>query len=190
MKELPATTQRELTSLSRAINAREETIQAKLRHAVIAINETLAEALLQGADLIKSKALCKSGDWQTWLAVSCPKLSGRRARRYMCLAAKAGNAEVAAELEEADSLRAALAICDMEGEETEATEPKRWPAYQEGVLRISKLRSFIDRNPIESWPAEGIEKAKAELEAIARLFWPAKFGRLDHATPEKKSIFF
>jgi hypothetical protein len=168
----------ELVTLARRINSREETIQQLRRRTVGCVNETLCEVLLQGQDLLEMKARCRRGDWTHWLRVNCPTVGLRSAQRYMALAAHGSGGE----LQEADSLRAALSLCNLEGE-AEKTEPKRWPAYQETILRISKLRGYVERNPIKAWPKEGIEKAQEELEPIARELWPDKFTMGNGPTP-------
>jgi hypothetical protein len=160
----------ELVTLARRINGREETIEEMRKRTVKSVNETLCEVLLQGSDLIESKARCKHGTWLHWLRVNCPKVSERHAQRYMALASKAPTMQ----LEEADSLRMALALCNLEGAETNEA-PRRWPAYQETILRISRLCCYVERNPIQSWPQEGLAKAKEVLEPLARVFWPDRF---------------
>jgi hypothetical protein len=159
----------ELATLARAINSREETIEELRSRTVKGINETLCEVLLQGSDLIDSKSRCPHGTWLHWLRVNCPLVSERRAQRYMCLASKAPTIQ----LEEADSLRMALALCNLEGGSSES--PKRWPAYQETILRISRLWCYVEKNPIKEWPQEGLDKAKQVLEPLARVFWPERF---------------
>lgn len=163
----------ELANLARRINGREQAIEAMRLRTIKSVNETLCEVLLQGQDLIKSKAHCHHGAWLYWLAANCPKISLRRAQRYMSLADKA---ESIPNLREADTLRAALALCDLEGESSDDKKARGWPAYQEAILRLSKLRGYVDRNPIQSWPREGLEKFREDLEPIARSLWPERFG--------------
>ncbi len=160
----------ELSTLARRINGREQNIEEMRKRTVNSVNETLCEVLLQGGDLIEFKARCQHGSWLVQLRANCPKLSQRRAQRYMALASKAPNIQ----LEEADSLRMALALCSLEGEEVNGT-PRRWPAYQETILRISRLWCYVEKNPINAWPQEGLEKAKEVLEPLARAFWPDRF---------------
>jgi len=77
-------------------------------------------------------------------------------------------------LAEATSLREAMVLCEMEGER-ERAEPKQWPPYLEAVGRLSKLVGYVDRFPVDTWPAEGLDKFRAELEPIATKLWPDKF---------------
>ncbi|HEV2210837.1 MAG TPA: hypothetical protein VG167_18850 [Verrucomicrobiae bacterium] len=160
-----------LQALSRRINDREDAIQVLRKRTVQSANDTLCEVLLQGQDLIEAKARCAHGLWLPWLRANCPKVSDRSAQRYMALAARAPEL---AQLKEAESLRAALALCDLEGE-TERQEPRRWPSWQEAILRVSKLRGYVEKNPITHWPAEGVEKFRQEFEPIARAIWPERF---------------
>jgi hypothetical protein len=160
-----------LVALARRINDREEAIEALRRQSVNKVNETLAEVLLQGQDLIEIKARCAHGNWQSWLRANCPKLSLRSAQRYMALAAKAPGVE---RLTESDSLRAALALCDLEGAD-QKSGPKQWPPYMEAIGRLSKLVGFVTRFPVTQWPDEGLDKFREELQPIAALLWPDRF---------------
>jgi len=163
--------QLELISLSRRINDREEVIESMCKRTLASVNETLCEVLLQGQDLIEMKARLPHGHWINWLRAHCPKLSIRRAQRYMALASRA---PVTAHLTEADSLRAALALCDLEGHQ-QHQDPKRWPAYLEAISRLSKLRAYVENNPIIKWPDEGLARFRVEFEPIAQQLWPDKF---------------
>lgn len=160
-----------LAKIAKRINEREENIQALKSRAVGAVNESLCEALFQGQDLLELKAKVAHGNWQNWLRANCPKLSLRTAQRYMALAAKAP--EIGS-LQEADSLRAALALCELEGAK-QGQSPKQWPAYIEATSRLNKLAGYLERNPLDAWPSEGIDKFRAELQPIAERLWPDKF---------------
>lgn len=170
----------QLTALARRIKSREETIEALRARTLQGVYQSLAEVVLQGEDLIKVKALCPHGNWLPWLRVNCPKLSERRAQRYMALARKAPRA---ADLSEADSLRSALALCDMEGDSSGPQQPKRWPPFMEAIGRLSKLVGFVNRFPITQWPSDGLDKFRDELKPVASLLWPERF---KDATPQNQ----
>ena len=161
----------DLVPYARRINDREKVIEELRAQTVGKANETLCEVLLQGQDLLKVKASLPHGSWLTWLRAHCPKLSERRAQRYMALAAKAPGT---AALSEADSLRHALALCDMEGEREQA-EPRQWPAYLEAIGRLTKLAGYVKKHPIEQWPQEGVERCREELLPLASALWPDRF---------------
>lgn len=158
-----------LHDLARRINDREAAIEQLRSRTCIAASEAVAEALLQGQDLIAAKAELKHGLWMDWLKAHCPK-SVRHAQRYMLLAR---NAPRVSYLDEADSIRGALMLCD--SVDKEQTESKRWPAYLEAINRTSKLVKFFDSNAFDSWPVEGVERLKEQWRPIAVKLWPDKF---------------
>ncbi len=161
----------ELITLARRINQREEAIELLKKKAIEGASEAVTEALLQGQDLIAAKARCAHGTWEAWIKVNCPKLSYRTAARYMALAAKLPRV---AELQAAGTLRAALALCELEGEQTKA-ESKQWPPYLEAIGRLSKVIGYVERHPIEQWPSEGRDKLREDLKPIVAALWPDKF---------------
>lgn len=171
-----------LTQLAKTINEREETIELAKTHTIKAAAAAVTEALLQGRELIQAKSLCPRGQWEAWLQMNCPRIGLRSAQRRMALAFQLPKNP---QLTEAGSLRAALALCEMEGLEKEQTEPRRWPPYLEAINRLGKLALYFDRFPIDKWPEVGVEKFKADLEPIARRLWPEKFAQ---TPPAKESI--
>jgi hypothetical protein len=171
-----------LDMLARQINGREQTIQALRKQTVKACNDAVCEVLLQGKDLIEAKGKVKHGEWEGWLQTHCPNISDRTARRYMALASRQTQIEG---LNEAASLRAALAICEMEGLDSgDGKEPKRWPAYLEALQRFDKFFGYFTKNPLDKWPEEGVEKLKAQLLPVVWRLW----GDGGPPTPGKESI--
>jgi hypothetical protein len=162
-----------VTELIPRINAREESIQNSKALTVKSCNESVALALEQGEDLVKAKRFCSHGSWADWLKGNCPKISERSARRYMGLAA---NRPRVADLEDAGSLRAALALCEMEGlGQTKEKDTKRWPPFLEALQRFDKFASYVMVNPVEEWPEEGREKLRELLQTIVEQLWPERF---------------
>lgn len=125
-----------LRALSKTINEREQTIaQLKLR-TVDSANQTIAEAMLQGQDLIRAKAITPHGLWLDWLAAHCPNISQQTASVYMRIAS---NYQHASSLDDVGSIRQAPALL-MDKDSGPSPEPKRWPAPIEGVRRLSLVR--------------------------------------------------
>jgi hypothetical protein len=157
-----------LDTLGRRIKDREEAIQLLKKQAIKDCNNAVCEALLQGQDLLEAKKLCGHGNFVEWLDTHCPELSARTAQRYMLLAA---NTTRVSHLEEAASIRAALALCEVE-EQAERREPKRWPAFLEAIQRFDKFCGYVHRNPLSAWPAEGLDKLREQMLPIAAALWP------------------
>jgi hypothetical protein len=174
MKFLPktdATRQRHLIELGREINDREEALQLLRSKTIESSNAWLCEVVLQGDALNKAKASLPHGMWIDWLRIHCPLISTRQANSYMLVAR---NFQRGTAVTEATSLRAALALCD-EAKTEKAKESKSWPAYLEALSRIAKFNRLLVREKLESWPAEGIAKLRAELTPMCRYLWPDRF---------------
>lgn len=161
----------ELVTLARVCNDRENTIALLASKTHASASEWLAEAILQGADLIAAKARLKHGQWLDWLKAHCPSIHYLKANRYMRLAENLSRVK---DLTEAGSLREALALCDAPVEPSKE-QSKQWPAYMEGIRRWSKLRNFIAAHPIKEWPPEGVECLREDVEPVARELWPERF---------------
>jgi hypothetical protein len=160
-----------LRTLSKAINDRETTIaQLKLR-TVDTANQTIAEAMLQGQDLIRAKAIIPHGLWLDWLAAHCPNISQQTASVYMRIAS---NYQRASSLDDVGSIRQALAMLMDKGGEP-ASEPKRWPAPIEGVRRLSLVMDYWTRTKFVEWPEENKDAARDVLLPAARQLWPDRF---------------
>jgi hypothetical protein len=158
----------ELFTIARRINDREKVIEQLRSKTETVASTVVAEALLQGCDLLAAKAQVKFGEWESWLRAHCPR-SIRNAQRYMRLAMN--HPRIA---EGTNSLRAALALCET-NEEHDKGEPKRWPAYIQAIGRLGKLSEFVEHNPISNWPVEGRDKFKEDLEPLARQLWPERW---------------
>lgn len=163
-----------LHAIARRINSREDTLEAIKGQAVGVANQAICEAMLQGQDLIAAKAECSHGDWCSWLAVHCPKVSRRTAKRYMALALKGPRV---AQIDQAQSLREAMALCEMEGMDSDVApkETKQWPPYMQALQRLARCLDVVTDNPITNWPGEGVDELRQQLQPIATQLWPERF---------------
>src|SRR5947209_15847615 len=104
----------DLQPLANRINKREEKIESLYQLTLRGAEQAVSEAILQGRDLSAFKESLKHGEWLKELRTRCPKISVRRAQRYMALASKAiTNAPTAAHLEGIKTLHAALVLWGM-----------------------------------------------------------------------------
>lgn len=51
----------------------------------------------------------------------------------------------------------------------------RWPPYMESLRRFARLKKVLDAQPIKTWPDDGIDRLRADIEPIARDLWPERF---------------
>lgn len=165
-----------LKSLARRIVQREQVIEAKRRQTMTAACETMAEIILQGADLIEAKSHQRHSQWLFWLTKHFPK-SAATAQRYMRIAA---NASRVTHLENG-SLRQALAILHCFPDESAAAAgpaPALAPVYDRLVFRLSKITALVQKNPIDDWPDQTRGQLKEQLEPIVRGLWPERFNEV------------
>ncbi len=160
----------ELVTIERGIKDREETIDKLRNLTACRANELLAEVLLQGQALIQAKASLNHGEWLPWLAIHFPK-TPQVAQAYMRLA----NAKHDLHLNASGSVRQALALLNEPEPASNGGKPQRWPSFLEGINRLSRFTGFITKNPIEAWPAEGLDQLREDLLPIASKLWPQKF---------------
>lgn len=156
-------------AIVRRINQREETLSLMLDLILGKAASFMGEVLLQGKDLLELKALVPHGEWENCLEENCPG-SIRSARSYMRLAAKP---ELAAAFIAAGSIRKALGL--LAEEESTHSQARRWPAYLEALGRLNKLIGFVERNPVQQWPKEGVEQMRADLLPLVTAIYPEKF---------------
>jgi hypothetical protein len=171
-KELTKIEQRDLHDLAKQINDRQQAIQKSKGQAFIAIGSTLTEAVLQGHDLIKAKAMVPHGLFMEWIKVNCPTIGYVEATRYMKLAANIARVK---DLDEAGSIRAALLLCEQAEINAGERPAKQWVPYLEGLYRFGKAVKFLRDEPVDQWPAEGQEQLRTELEPVAMVLWPERF---------------
>jgi hypothetical protein len=162
-----------LHELARRINQREQNIEQLKNQTVAQANAAVCEALLQGQDLIAAKAECRHGEWLDWCATYIPRLSLATVNRYMRVATVYLTKK---ELIGAESLRAALLLCqeDKPGDD-KPSEPRSWPAFQEGMGRAWKFVEYVRRYPIGQWPNDTVEALRDDLLPVAAQLWPEKF---------------
>lgn len=167
----------QLITLAREINEREKTITLLREKTVGNAGTWMCEVMLQGQALIHAKALVALGMWTDWLAINCSLISVRSVQRYMQLATRAANNP---EIEQADTLRRAMALCIEDVDAKPDPKPdaaKCWPPYLEALGRVSKFVGYVERFPVGLWPDEGREKLRGDLLPIVTLLWPDKFAQ-------------
>ena len=168
------TDEHNLHELAKAICERERTLLEFKDKAFSFASQAVAEALLQGQQLLKAKEIVPHGVWLEWLRANCPNVHERMAQRYMSLAL---NPTRVSDLERASSLRAALTLLCEPQENGGVHSPKQsWPEYLEGLYRFGKVLKFVTSHPIDRWPDEGRDKLRSDLEPVARSLWPERWG--------------
>ncbi len=157
----------DLHNLAARINQRQTTIEELRTRTQDYAGQAVAEALLQGQDLIKAQSIVPRPLWPDWLKAQCPTLEPTSARKYISLASQRAIAD-------AQPLRQALLfVFPDHAQPRETHEPKRWPEYQEGVLRLSRALSFIEDHPLTRWPPESQDRARELLAPIVQALWPS-----------------
>lgn len=156
----------ELKKIAKRINERELEIDILKTRTIESARITCAEAVLQGQDLIEAQARLPKILWNNWLRSHCPK-THVMAARYMKVATRAGLIEGRNESQEIQTTLALL-FSPHSYDTEEETQPKRWPAYLEGLNFVGKLRKTLKYNPFTTWPNEGREKLIDEIRAIGK----------------------
>jgi hypothetical protein len=159
---------RELHAIARRINEREETIQKEKGRIVGIINATLAEAILQGIDLLKAKMLARHGNFMDWVSVNCPRIGHRQCTSYMNIAR---NWKHDSNLTDADSIRAALLLCASNDPESDKPK-KQWVPYLEAIYRFGKATSFASPEEISQYPVEGQDELRKIMAPHCSVLWP------------------
>lgn len=170
--ELTKMDERELHQIAREINEREKVIESLKGKTESMASQAVNEAILQGRSLAKAKARVPHGDWSGWLAIQCPLISDRTARRYMALAAKWPHV---ADLKEAESLRAALALCDMEGVSPNQNPAKQTSEDMRTLDLFTRATKYISDHPLDRYPPTTLDEIRRELEPTAKALWPERF---------------
>jgi hypothetical protein len=166
----------EVARLLRAVNDREKSIQDLKQAWVHASHSTIAEAILQGDDLIKAKDLCGHGEWLDKLEEYAPSVSIRTVQTYMKLAR---NTQRAALLTETGSIRQALALLDGGGAQGEVGEPeKHRPFFMEAIYRGDKYVKMLFRkeHPIATYPESTKDKLRELFAPVVKELWPGRIG--------------
>lgn len=168
--EITKQTGQELNTIAKRISEREDAIRQLKERVGDVASQAVAEAILQGQDLIKAKSLMPSGFFLDWLAANCPGVKQAMAYRYMAVAKNLSR------VRNCGSIRQALALLaeDNEGD-TEHEKKEPWPEYLEGLYRFGKVLRFVSDHPIDAWPSEGVDKLKKELQPVVAALWPEKF---------------
>jgi hypothetical protein len=167
-------TRLDLHRLANEINDREKAIDQLKRATIGKAGEAVTEAILQGQALIKAKANIPHGLWLDWLKANCPNISQPSASRYMTIAANYSRVN---NIEGAESLRQALALCSLD-EHGKPKEIKQWPADLLGLNRLSKFVGFVSNHPINAWPEGSRDQLRQDMEPIARQLWPERWAAL------------
>jgi len=163
----------QVAQLAGVIRQRHENIK-KQAASMVAFGASIVEQIVSiGAALQEAKAGLEHGQWLPFVEKNCG-LGERQARRYMQIAA---NRSRVSDLSGCGSLRQCVALLDEGTEGTKGTkvETRRWVPYLEAIGRLSKLGKFIVENPINAWPAEGVEKFREDLLPVAKELWPERF---------------
>ena len=159
----------ELHSLAQSINNREPTIQALRGKTEEMASQAVAEAALQGQELLAARAKVPKGQWLPWLAANCPAVSTSQAYRYMSLALNLPR------LANSTSLQAALLLCERNNHKEEESVKKSTVPYIQTIYLFSRATKFLRKHPIATCPVETQDKLRTELEPTARALWPDRF---------------
>lgn len=161
-----------LRELKAEINKLHEDITISVERVRAGAKIVMANVALAGKSLLIAKATVRHGEFMDWLSSNCPTLSYDQAAKYMVVAR---NWESVAALEESTTMREALLLCSGERTKTNGSHREPWPAYLEGVRRITRVMEFVEKHPVTDWPDEGRDELKIQLEPVARALWPEKF---------------
>ena len=171
MHELTKLALLELHSLAQSINNREPTIQALRGKTEEMASQAVAEAVLQGQELLAARAKVPKGQWLLWLAANCPNLKREAAYRYMSLSINITR------VTNCNSLRSALALCDRDPNiKPQPNVERSTLPYVQTIYLFSRATKYLRRHPLDaSTPTEGLDKLRSELEPTARTLWPDRF---------------
>jgi hypothetical protein len=170
--ELTKIDARELHELAENINKREAVIEELKQSTLKAADGTLAEAILQGQDLIKCRSIVPHGQWDNWLAAHCPTICRRSGYLYMSLAK---NVQRVAQM---GSIRSALALLKEHNETSTKSEDDQWPAYHHILHAISKLIGRFEHLKKDDWPSEAQTEARNRMLPIFKGLFPEVFAAL------------
>ena len=162
----------ELHSLAQSINNREPTILALRDKTEEMASQAVAEAVLQGQDLLAARAKIPKGLWLDWLAANCTAVKKSTAYSYMSLALHWPNFQ---QIGNATSLRAALLLCERNDPDRKTDKSKACPAFVQTIYLFSRATKFLRKHPIATCPVETQDKLRTELEPTARALWPDRF---------------
>lgn len=157
----------EVHSLTRRINDREDTIQSLRKTTMARAAECIAEVILQGADLIHlQEQLNGSGDFLKYIAAHCPSIEGLHALAYMRAAKNPARFTDVRQL-----------LLMWPDQEQDSTPPKRepWDGWYGVISSFAKWTRTFTKTPITTWPPEGKDRLRAQLEPIASELWPERF---------------
>jgi hypothetical protein len=160
----------ELKNYAREINELENEILQRKTRVLDEVRQFDCRVIEIGQKLIQAKLRCPKDFWQDWLRANCT-VSPRMAQQYMRIAADPKRVSGAA------SIRQALALL-AEGEAEPASDEKpqrELLPYLEALGRIHKFCGYVAKHPLKDWPQEGKDKAREDLEPIARELWPSQF---------------
>ena len=160
---------RELKTLARRINDRQEEIDG-LKNQLNDLANTLGRTLrLQGQDLKLAREEIKPGLWLDWLASHCPKTSARTASFAMNVASR----QNAADFDQCDTWKECYQLARAEAPEVKP-EPRPWPTAP-SLRVLNMLEAWIDAlgsAPLEKCSPAILERYREHLLPIVKVLWP------------------
>ncbi len=160
---------RELHKIAKRVNERERLIDDLKSKTSQVASSAVAEAILQGQDLIKARALVPSGCWLDWLAANCPRIHDSTARRYMTVARNC------ARVHDSSSLRQALALLAKDNSPASSSRPKECPEHLQILYLFSRAVKYSLLHSFKRCPEETKAELRKELEPLVMDLWPERF---------------
>lgn len=176
-KELTKVDQRELHTLAKSINDREQSItQLKGRVSDVS-GQAVTEAILQGDELSKVKHMLDHGMWLPWLKVHCPMIGERMAQKYIRLAEKyALNPNLNSDLDQCRSIDEALGLF-ANSKQLESGVVKKMTEDMQALYLVNRMSvrvvDYLTSHPLEDIvarnPSAYVEMRKDTEEMVGKL---------------------
>jgi hypothetical protein len=167
-----------LQELSRRIKSREQTIKALDQSVDKAADACVCEIILQGQDLLEAKDLVNHGSWMEWVRSHFPG-SHSTALNWMWLAEKFGghSQQLTNLIRQGYSVSVLYALRRRASPAVDSEEPKKLPPPIFVLLpdRTCALVRDYMREDRSRWPAEAMQKLRADVQPLAADLWPEKF---------------
>lgn len=172
-KELTKTDQRELHTIAKSINDRQEAIELLKSKVYDTGAQAGIEIVLQGQELIKAKKMVPSGQWQDWIAGHCPRISVRTAQHWMKIAI---DPQRVALLKSGVPSRELFGAMVDRSEKNGTDKPaKSCTDYLQTLYLCTRWIKHVRDHPLESCPEETREELRRELHPVVARLWPDKF---------------
>lgn len=171
-KELTKVDQRELHTLAKSINDRQEAIDLIKKRVYETGSQAGVEIIEQGQELIHARDLVPKGQWEDWLTAHCPRISVRTAQHWMSIAR---NPQRVALLKSGVPSRELFGAMTNPSELDGSKPAKSCVDYIQNLYLCSRWTKFVRSHPLETCPEETKAELRKELQPVVSKLWPDKF---------------